>query len=560
MLGGATMASYASADHPLVKAIEWDPARGAERINDFILMSRGTSNGYLVASAAGDVVINTGTPDQGARYRERYEELLGRPLKVAKIILTQDHFDHIGGWGRFADPGAETIVQRAFPRLLQERAMLARFFRPRGEAVLHAIVPKPNPASPPAPSPPPRDPILFDETYAFEVGGRRFELYSAPSGETLDSVMVWLPAERILFTGNWMGALYGALPNFYTLRGDRDRSLPGFIGELERLIGLQPELLITGHDEPIAGAERIRADMTRLLEAVRYIHDETVRGMNDQKDLWTLMREIALPEHLAMTPGRGPVSWYVRAVYEEYAGWFKAESTTELYGVPPQSIWPELAGMAGGAEALAQQAERRLAAGEPLQALHFVEIALAADPANPAARRAEIAALEQLIDLTAGRTFDELGWLETKLAQAKAALTRARMRGRPGLTVGRQQEGGADHRRRGCEGAIHAMQPQRLSYRPHHEGVAEAADVAGRAEDAQGVAADRERRAGEQSLHEPGHQEIDRRAERRASESKHRCGMSIGEHYAAEHQEPNTQGREGEPADQRLKPGVRERR
>jgi len=419
------MARYASADHHLVKAIEWNPAAPAERVNDFLLMSRGCSNSYVITSDAGDVVINTGTPGETG-HRSRFEALLGRPLKVAKVVFTQDHFDHIGGWTHFADPGVEMFAQAEFPRLCRERAALGAFFAPRGQAVLHAL----RPATPPGQTAHvardlrelPEPLTLFEDHHAFEVGGRRFELLSAPSGETLDSLMVWLPKEKVIFTGNWMGALYGALPHFYTLRGDRDRSVPNFMRELQRLIDLQPELLVTGHDEPIRGAERIRADMTKLLEAIRHIHDETVKGMAGQKDLWTLMREIQLPAHLAMAPGRGPVSWYVRAVYEEYTGWFRHESTTELYGVPARTIWPELAAMAGGPDALAAKAQARLAAGAPVEALHFVEIAVAADLRNRAARLAEIAALERLIELTEGRTFDEIGWLETQIGKAKAAI------------------------------------------------------------------------------------------------------------------------------------------
>ena len=49
--------------------------------------------------------------------------------------------------------------------------------------------------------------------------------------------------------------------------------------------------------------------------------------MNAHRDLHTLMREIRLPEHLAPQPGRGPVHWYVRAVWEEYSGWFMLIST-----------------------------------------------------------------------------------------------------------------------------------------------------------------------------------------------------------------------------------------
>ena len=416
------MIRYASTGHRLVKSIEWDPAKPAERVNDWLLMSRGCSNSYVVLSDAGDVVINTGAPNETS-HRERFEAVLGRPLAVVKIIFTQDHFDHIGGWPWFADDGAEMIAQAEFPRLWRERAMLGQFWAPRGQAVLHALMPPPGQA-PRNRSPDMPEPLtLFQDTHAFEVGGRRFELYAAPSGETQDSLMVWLPQEKAVFTGNWMGALYGALPHLYTLRGDRERSIVRFIADLERLIAFEPELLVTGHDEPIEGAARIRADMTKLLEAVRFIHDETVKGMNAQKDLWTLMREIRLPEHLDMASGRGPVSWYVRAVWEEYAGWFRQESTTELYGVPPRSIWRELATMAGGAEALAERASRRLAEGAPVEALHFLEIALEADPANRAARKAEVAALEKLIEMSGGRNFDELGWLETQARKARAALS-----------------------------------------------------------------------------------------------------------------------------------------
>ena len=69
-------------------------------------------------------------------------------------------------------------------------------------------------------------------------------------------------------------------------------------------------MLITAHDEPIVGSDRIRADLTRVHDATQYIHDETVGGMNAGKDLWTLMSEIALgpissPYRRATAPSRG---------------------------------------------------------------------------------------------------------------------------------------------------------------------------------------------------------------------------------------------------------------
>jgi len=144
--------------------------------------------------------------------------------------------------------------------------------------------------------------------------------------------------------------------------------------------------------------------------------------MNAQKDLPTLMAEIKLPAHLVMTPGRGPVHWYVRAVWEEYAGWFRHQSTTELYATPPSTVWPELAALAGGADMLAARAQAHLSEGRAVEALHLLEVALAGDPASRAALEAQLDAYEQLADATEGKVFDELGWLEGRIIKTREAL------------------------------------------------------------------------------------------------------------------------------------------
>jgi len=417
------MSKFSTQDHSVLKSIAWEPENPAERINDFILMSRSTSNAYVVTDSAGDVVINSGTPYQGVRTRERFEQLLGRPLDVRKIVFTQSHPDHIGGWAVFAAPTTETVVQREFPRICEERKLLGPYFQPRAGRVLKAMLPPKEHANmwhsgtrDPAPL------TLFADRYDFSVGGRRFELLAAPSGETLDSLWVWLPAERTLFTGNWAGAIQGALPNFYTARGDRDRSVVGWLREVDVLISLRPEVVITGHDEPITGAEHVKTYFSKIRDAVRYIHDETVKGMNQHKDMWTLMAEIQLPAELTPVPGRSPISWFVRAVWEEYTGWFRGESTTELYAEQAKSIWPQLAAMAGGIQTVVTAAKQHVAAGRPVQALHFIEIAKSASPNDRSVRETEIAALEALINANGGRFFDELGWLENAIVEARAAI------------------------------------------------------------------------------------------------------------------------------------------
>ena len=134
-------------------------------------------------------------------------------------------------------------------------------------------------------------------------------------------------------------ALFGHFPNLVTLRADRLRFPLPFVDAVQTVIDLEPEVLCTGHFDPIAGADTIRAELTRVRDAVQYVNDATVAGMNEGKDVFTLMREIRLPDELAVGEGYGKVSWGVRSIWEGYAGWFHARSTTELYPVAPDAVW-----------------------------------------------------------------------------------------------------------------------------------------------------------------------------------------------------------------------------
>src|SRR5262252_5819669 len=169
-----------------------------------------------------------------------------------------------------------------------------------------------------------------------------------------------MPQDRIAFTGNLTGPLFGHVPNLYTLRGDKIRYVQWFIDGVQRVIDLQPEMLITGHGEPIRGAEEIRRQLTRIRDATRYLKDRTFEGMNAGVDLWTLMGSIELPPQLAIGQGHGKVPWIVRAIWEEHLGWFRYESTTELYEVPPRAVWPDLVELAGGPDAVVTRARAHL--------------------------------------------------------------------------------------------------------------------------------------------------------------------------------------------------------
>jgi alkyl sulfatase BDS1-like metallo-beta-lactamase superfamily hydrolase len=236
---------------------------------------------------------------------------------------------------------------------------------------------------------------------------------------------VWLPRQRIAFVGNVFSALFGHFPNLVTLRGDRYRFALPFIDAVERVRALEPELLLTGHFAPIRGAALIRAELERLRDAVRFVHDETVRGMNEGRDVFTLMREIRLPPALAVGEGYGCVAWSVRAIWEGYAGWFHQRSTTELYAVPVSDVYADVVALAGGPGALAERARGRLAAGEAVAAIQLAEMALSAAPRCRPALEAYLAAHEHLLAARGGINFWETGWLRHQIERARAGLDAA---------------------------------------------------------------------------------------------------------------------------------------
>ena len=390
----------------------------ATRVDDIVWLSEGMSNSYLVVTRAGRVVINTGLGFEAPVHKRNFDAVDGGPVRY--ILLTQGHVDHVGGVDLFREPGTEVIAQENNRTCQDDDARIHPFRVAHSAPFFPTAVGKAEKNRRVQARPQPT--LTFADRHDFELGGVRFELISTPGGETIDSMCVWLPQRRIAFVGNVFSALFGHFPNLVTLRGDRYRQALPFIASVDRVLALEPELLLTGHFGPIRGAELVRTELARLRDAVRYVHDATVAGMNDGKDVFTLMREIRLPPELEVGQGYGCVAWSVRAIWEGYAGWFHQRSTTELYPVPAEQVYPDVVELAGGAAAVARRARERLAGGEAVAAIHLAEMALAAEPASRPALEAYLAAHEQLLEERGGINFWETGWLRHQIERARQAL------------------------------------------------------------------------------------------------------------------------------------------
>jgi alkyl sulfatase BDS1-like metallo-beta-lactamase superfamily hydrolase len=411
-MSGATKAP------PLVALVQAGEGQtDATPINDHIFMIKDISNAYLVTTSDGDVLVNSGMSWTAARTKGLVDKVRTGPLR--HIFLTQAHADHFGGVAAIKEAETKVVAHKRFPETWQFFHDLHAYLTKRS-GKLWAFNRK-------GPNPPPSDwvdiDILVEDRESFTVGNRTFELISTQGGESLCASVVWMPEEKTIFTGNLFGPVWLAMPNLTTTRGDKPRLVVNYLASLERVRALEPELLITGHGEPVIGKERIRADLDRLDGAVSYIRDRTIEGMNAGKSVHQLMREILLPDDLTIGEFHGNVRWAVRAIWDEHSGWFHyEEGTTGLYGVPRSSVHGDLVELAGGASALAKRAADHLAAGRALEAIHLLDIALDGEPANRDALTVKKAALEKLLADSGSTNLSETMWLQVEIQITEAAL------------------------------------------------------------------------------------------------------------------------------------------
>jgi alkyl sulfatase BDS1-like metallo-beta-lactamase superfamily hydrolase len=384
----------------------------ALKITNAVYQGIGFGNTFMVVTPEGNVIIDTSSPQRAPQHVKLLKQVSDAPIRY--IILTHSHADHTGGVKLWKQPGTQIIAQKEHVAFMNYQTRLQGFLAARNAAQFEF--------TPHAPAPWAGNygakieaTILFDDKYEFKLGGITFRMFHTP-GETPDHLTVWIPEYRAAFCGD---NYYASFPNMYTLRGTEPRPALNYVESLNKVMALEPELLLPSHGRVVRGRSEIAATLTKYRDAILYVHDETVKGMNAGKDVFTLMREIRLPANLDVGESYGRVSWSVRGIYEGYAGWFDLNPAT-MYDLPPAAADADLVRLAGGPEAVVRLASERVDEGREVEALRLLDAALAADPGNRPALEVRVKALEGLI--ARARNSNERGWLESSLSETQRKL------------------------------------------------------------------------------------------------------------------------------------------
>jgi alkyl sulfatase BDS1-like metallo-beta-lactamase superfamily hydrolase len=395
------------------------------KVTENVYYATGVGNTVMVTTSEGVVLLDTGLVLQSARQlRMLKEEVSDAP--VSHIVLSHSHADHIGGTRLWMEEGTEIVAHKNFEEEQRYLTELEPYQYGRNRTLfpwMPAWEDRPDIEMMRYGGIEPTITVDDDQVYGFTLGGVEFEVIGAPGAEGADNIVLWLPQEKVLITGDFFGPQFPQFPNVFTMRGEKIRKPIEYVASLDKLMALEPEIIVPSHLNPTVGAREIRAGMQRIRDAVQYVHDQTVAGMNSGKTVYELMREIKLPPQLELVQNHGRVDWAVKSIWEYYTTWFHFDSTTELYPVPARDIYADLAQVAGS-EGLLSLARTYLDSDQPVKSLHVLEVALAGDPANRAALELRQQTLQALmVQAENGLENDyEIYWLKSRLADTAARL------------------------------------------------------------------------------------------------------------------------------------------
>jgi alkyl sulfatase BDS1-like metallo-beta-lactamase superfamily hydrolase len=182
------------------------------------------------------------------------------------------------------------------------------------------------------------------------------------------------------------------LHNVLTLRGAvvRDaRIWSRYLAESVGLFADRADVSFGSHHWPTWGGERITRYLSEQSDLYAFLHDQTLRLLNQGHTGPEIAEMIQLPPGLEQAWHArgyyGSVSHNVKAIYQRYLGWFDGNPAT-LWEHPPVETARRYVDCFGGVEAVLAKAREYDDAGDPRFAAQLLQHAVFAEPGNAAAK------------------------------------------------------------------------------------------------------------------------------------------------------------------------------
>lgn len=296
----------------------------------------GYSNFGFIETDSGIVVVDAGWfPTPTANAYALLREQTDKP--IIAVIYTHLHMDHYGGIQAMLPSDASGNIPIYGPADWQDtiamgqsvthRATLRRAFMQMGipipegleGTVGNGIGPSPRLESNDALSYPPT--IEISEKVSITIDGVDLEIFPA-EGDVPEHLWVWLPEERVLFSGD--SPPHGVFPAVETARFEMGRDPNKMMAAVQKTIDLDPLAIVPGHSSIISDHSEIRELMTLTRDTIQFLIDQVDRFYLTNRSVDDLLNTINLPPAVAQHPQLQPYyhrwEWMMQQRFTKRAG------------------------------------------------------------------------------------------------------------------------------------------------------------------------------------------------------------------------------------------------
>jgi len=196
------------------------------------------ANAGIVIGWDGILVVDTLiSAKEAQRFLADIRKISDKPIKY--VVNTHAHLDHTFGNGVFAKQGAIIISHDADRRMLEKvgEVTLKNIgnFGLKPEDMVGTEIVYPS--------------LTFSDKMTIDLGGEKVELIRVAPSHTEGSVIVSLPAKKLLFSGDIL------FTDFHPYLADGD--IPGWTSTLDALLAMDVERIVPGHG-PLSSKKDLR--------------------------------------------------------------------------------------------------------------------------------------------------------------------------------------------------------------------------------------------------------------------------------------------------------------
>ncbi len=276
--------------------------------------------------------------------------------------------------------------------------------------------------------------LICEDTETHVIDGIEIVFQLTPDSEAPAEMHFFFPQLRALnLAENGTRTLHNLCP----LRGAQVRNAQlwsRYLGQSLERYAPHADVVFAQHHWPTWGKQRITAFIEQQRDLYKYLHDQTVRLMNQGLTAPEIAEQMKLPDSLASqwhTHGYyGTVSHNVKAIYQHYLSWYDG-NPANLHALPPEAAGRRYVEYMGGAQAMLARARRDFERGDYRWVAQVMNHLVFAEPSLQDARELGAAALEQMgfqAESATWRNAFLLGARELREGRGHAAVTGARSR------------------------------------------------------------------------------------------------------------------------------------